>query len=113
MGAEIDELYLRDILSLTLSPEAVARHTGLEIVYTPLHGCGVRLVPEALRRLGMKNIYHVPAQDVSDGDFPPVVSPNPEEPAAMKMAIERAEDRPRCGPHGNRGPGRRGQDSPA
>ena len=92
MGAEIDELYLRDILSLTLSPEAVARHTGLKIVYTPLHGCGVRLVPEALRRLGMKNIYHVPAQDVSDGDFPTVVSPNPEEPAAMKMAIERAEE---------------------
>ena len=92
MGAEVDACYLRDITSLALSPEAVARHNDLKIVYTPLHGCGVRLMPAALERIGFKNIIHVPEQDVTDGNFPTVVSPNPEEPAAMKMAIEKAEE---------------------
>ncbi|MGI5848381.1 MAG: phospho-sugar mutase [Candidatus Cryptobacteroides sp.] len=91
MGSEMDEAYLSDILSLMLSPEARAAHPDLKIVYTPLHGCGVRLVPECLKRLGFKNVYNVPEQDVSDGDFPTVPSPNPEEPAAMKMALEVAE----------------------
>jgi phosphoglucomutase len=91
MGKEVDECYLHDILSLTLSPEARARHKDIKFVYTPLHGCGVRLVPECLRRLGFENVYHVPEQDVSDGNFPTVASPNPEEPAAMKMAIDVAE----------------------
>lgn len=93
MGKEMDEAYLSDILSLTLSPESRARHSDIKIVYTPLHGCGVRLVPECLSRLGFKNVYHVYDQDVSDGDFPTVVSPNPEEPAAMKMAIDLAEEK--------------------
>ena len=92
MGRDVDECYLRDILSLTLSPEARERHSDLKFVYTPLHGCGVRLVPECLKRLGFKNIYHVPEQDLSDGDFPTVVSPNPEEASALKMAIEKAEN---------------------
>ncbi len=92
MGAEMDECYLHDILTLTLSPESVKRHADLKIVYTPLHGCGVRLMPEALKRVGFKNIIHVPEQDVNDGNFPTVVSPNPEEPAAMKMALEKAEE---------------------
>ena len=91
MGADVDELYLRDLQSLALSPDACLRHPELKIVYTPLHGCGVRLVPELLKRIGIKNIIHVPDQDVSDGDFPTVVSPNPEEPAALKMAVEKAE----------------------
>jgi len=92
MGADVDDCYVRDILSLTLSPDSVARHSDIRIVYTPLHGCGVRLVPRCLRTLGFKNIFNVPDQDVSDGDFPTVKSPNPEEPAALKMAIERAEE---------------------
>ena len=92
MGRDVDEAYLRDILSLTLSPEARAEYADkIKIVYTPLHGCGVRLMPEALQRLGFKHIYHIPEQDVSDGDFPTVVSPNPEEPAALKMAHEKAD----------------------
>ena len=91
MGAEVAEAYLRDITSLMLSPASVARHKDLKIVYTPLHGCGVRLMPQALERIGFKEIIHVPEQDVNDGNFPTVVSPNPEEPAAMKMAIEKAE----------------------
>ncbi len=92
MGAEMDECYLRDITSLALSPEAVKKHADLKIVYTPLHGCGVKLMPEALSRIGFKNIIHVPEQDVNDGNFPTVVSPNPEEPAAMKMALEKADE---------------------
>ena len=91
MGADVDELYLRDILSLAMSPEACGRHSDIKFVYTPLHGCGVRLVPECLKRLGFKHVIHVPDQDVSDGNFPTVVSPNPEEPAAMKMALETAD----------------------
>ena len=91
IGAEVDEQYLRDLLSLRLSPESAARHGDIKIVYTPLHGCGVRLVPEILQRSGFKNIIHVPEQDISDGNFPTVISPNPEEPAALKLAIEKAE----------------------
>ena len=92
MGADVDEQYLRDLLSLRLSPEAVKQHNDFKIVYTPLHGCGVRLVPEILKRSGFNNIIHVPEQDVSDGNFPTCVSPNPEEPAALKLAIEKAEE---------------------
>ena len=92
MGAAEDEAYLKDILSLALSPEACARHRDIKFVYTPLHGCGVKLVPECLKRLGFENVYHIPEQDVPDGNFPTVASPNPEEPAAMKMAIEKADE---------------------
>jgi len=92
MGAEVDELYLKDLLSLRLSPEASAKYgADLKIVYTPLHGCGVRLVPEILSRAGFPGVIHVPEQDLSDGNFPTVVSPNPEEPAALKLALEKAE----------------------
>lgn len=91
MGEDVDSAYLKDILSLTLSPESVARHNDIRIVYTPLHGTGVRLVPRALGMLGFKNVFHVPEQDVNDGDFPTVKSPNPEEPTALKMALETAE----------------------
>lgn len=91
MGADVDELYLRDILSLMLSPDARQRHKDIKFVYTPLHGCGVRLVPECLKRLGFENVIHVPEQDISDGDFPTVVSPNPEESAALSMAVATAE----------------------
>ena len=92
MGADVDELYLRDLISLSLSPEECKKHSDIKIVYTPLHGCGVRLVPEILRRKGFANVIHVPEQDISDGDFPTVYSPNPEEQSALRMAIEKAEE---------------------
>jgi phosphoglucomutase len=92
MGADVDEHYLADQLTLMLSPDAVKKHADMKIVYTPLHGCGVRLMPEALKRIGFTNIIHVPEQDVNDGNFPTVVSPNPEEPAAMAMALAKAEE---------------------
>lgn len=94
MGREVDEMYLADLLSLSLSPDSCERHSDLKIVYTPLHGCGVRLVPEILSRKGFKNVIHVPEQDVSDGDFPTVISPNPEEAAALDLALRKAEE---CG----------------
>src|SRR5574344_230348 len=90
MGADVDECYLRDLLSLSLSRDLCEKHSDIKFVYTPLHGCGVRLVPEILRRLGFKNIIHVPDQDVSDGDFPTVISPHPEEPAAPKLPTDKA-----------------------
>ena len=92
MGADVDECYLRDITSLALTPEAVKKHADMKIVYTPLHGCGVRLMPAALNRIGFKNIIHVPEQDIPDGNFPTVASPNPEEPAAMAMALKKADE---------------------
>ena len=92
MGADVDECYIRDLMSLRLTPEACTKHSDLKFVYTPLHGCGVRLIPEILHRMGFKNVIHVPDQDVSDGNFPTVVSPNPEEPAALKLAIEKADE---------------------
>ena len=91
MGKEMDDKYFKDVLGLLLSPESRARHSDLKIVYTPIHGSGVRIVPEALDRLGFKNVYHVPEQDVSDGNFPTVKSPNPEEASALKMAIDVAD----------------------
>ena len=91
MGKEMDEKYINDILSLLLSPEARAKHSDIKFVYTPLHGTGVKIVPECLERLGFKNVYHVPEQDVNDGNFPTVISPNPEEASALKMALEVAE----------------------
>jgi phosphoglucomutase len=92
IGSDIDKAFLNSVLSLTLSPESVKRHSDIKIVYTPLHGTGVYLVPRAMAQLGFTKIYHVPDQDVSDGNFPTVVSPNPEEHSAMKMAIDRGNE---------------------
>ena len=92
VGAEVDKAFLDSVLSSLVSPESIKRHSDLKIAYTPLHGTGVRLVPAGLAQAGFKNVYHVEAQDVSDGNFPTVVSPNPEEPTAMKMVMERANE---------------------
>jgi len=92
IGKEMDEIYLRAILSLlNLSPQAIQKQAGLKIVFSPLHGTGVDLVPEVLKRLGFTSVYHVPEQDVTDGNFPTLHSPNPEEPAAFSLAMEKAE----------------------
>ena len=91
IGEEVDAVYLDKIKSLSLSPEAIQRNKDMKIVYTPIHGTGVRLIPAALKAYGFTNIINVPEQDVTSGDFPTVVSPNPEEPAALKMAVEKGE----------------------
>ena len=90
IGEEIDRRYLDRIKTLSLSPEAIAHHHDMKIVYTPIHGTGVKLIPASLKNFGFTNIIHVPKQDVVSGDFPTVVSPNPEEPAALDMAIKKA-----------------------
>lgn len=92
IGEAVDKAYLKDLFTLLLSPEAVKKHPDLKMVYTPLHGTGVKLVPMALRQMGFTNIYNVPAQDVSDGNFPTVKSPNPEEKSALEMAVARAQE---------------------
>lgn len=91
IGGEIDEIYLRRIMELSLQPEAIRRQRNLKIVYTPLHGCGRTLVPEILARFGFGNITVVSEQSVADGNFPTVHSPNPEEHEALNMGISLAE----------------------
>lgn len=92
IGKEIDELFLKRSVSKALNMDLIQKHADLKIVYTPIHGTGVYMVPEALRRLGFKKIYNVPEQDVVSGDFPTVISPNPEEPAALDLALKKADE---------------------
>ncbi|MDE6824365.1 MAG: phospho-sugar mutase [Duncaniella sp.] len=92
IGADVDKIYLEKIKALSLSPEAIERNKDLKIVYTPIHGTGVELIPASLRNFGFANIIHVPEQDVPSGDFPTVESPNPEVPSAMAMAIAKAKE---------------------
>lgn len=88
LGKEFDELYLDKVHSLSLSPDAVKKYHDMKIVYTPLHGCGYRLVPESLRKFGFTDVITVKEQMTLDGNFPTVESPNPEEEATMKMALD-------------------------
>jgi phosphoglucomutase len=90
IGEEIDKAFIDKIKGISLSPEAIKRNSDLKIVYTPIHGTGVKLIPRALREYGFTNIINVPEQDVTSGNFPTVVSPNPEEPAALDMAVKKA-----------------------
>lgn len=92
IGEKVDNIYLKKVKGLSLSPEVIERNSDLKIVYTPIHGSGVKLVPMALREFGFRNIYNVPEQDITDGDFPTVKSPNPEETAAMEMALKKARE---------------------
>jgi phosphoglucomutase len=92
IGKEMDQQYINALTALSLSPDAVARHKDMKIVYTPIHGTGVELIPATLRSFGFTHIIHVAEQDVVSGDFPTVVSPNPEEPAALSMAVEKAKE---------------------
>ena len=91
VGEELDDAYLKDLATLHVSPESVKRHHDLGIVYTPLHGCGVKIVPRALKEMGFTNVHLVEEQCVNTGEFPTVQSPNPEEPTALKMAVDLAE----------------------
>lgn len=88
LDEKFDELYLDKVHSLSLSSDAVKKYHDMKIVYTPIHGCGYRMVPESLRKFGFTNISTVKEQMVLDGNFPTVESPNPEERTTMKMALE-------------------------
>ena len=92
IGEDFDKKFIERVASLSAPQrDAIARHHDMKIVYTPIHGTGVRIIPEALRAIGFTNIINVPEQDVVSGNFPTVYSPNPEEPAALELAIARAE----------------------
>jgi phosphoglucomutase len=91
IGKDIDQIYTDKIGELSLSPEIIKRQKDLKIVYTPIHGTGVKLVPMALKKFGFTSIYNIPEQDDTDGNFPTVRSPNPEEPAALNLAVEKAK----------------------
>lgn len=90
IGKDMDRAFIDEVKKLVLSPEAIARHSDIKIVYTPIHGTGITIIPDALKAIGFTNIINVPEQDVISGNFPTVVSPNPEEPAALDLAIKRA-----------------------
>ncbi len=92
LGKEMDDRFINDLLSISLSPEVIKKHHDIKIVYTPIHGTGVRLVPVSLSAMGFTNIIHVPEQDVVSGNFPTVVSPNPEESAALDLAVKKAQE---------------------
>lgn len=92
IGEDIDSVYLDKISKLTLSPDSIKRNKDMKIVYTPIHGTGITVIPRALKMYGFENIIDVPEQNVISGDFPTVISPNPEEPAALQMAVDKAKE---------------------
>ena len=91
IGHDLDEQYFAEVVQLSVDPAAIRRQHDLKIVYTPLHGSGVMLVPGALQRFGFDNVHLVEAQAAPDGNFPTVQSPNPEEKSAMQMALDLAQ----------------------
>ncbi|MDD4141301.1 MAG: phospho-sugar mutase [Bacteroidales bacterium] len=91
IGKKIDDIYLKKVLELSLHPDSIERHNDLCIVYTPLHGTGIMLVPRALEMYGFTNIHKVEAQCIPDGNFPTVKSPNPEEGTAFELGIALAK----------------------
>ncbi len=90
IGKETDDLFLLEVLKMRLNNDVISKYSDTGIVYTPIHGTGIKLIPPALKLFGFNNIISVPEQDIVDGNFPTVKSPNPEEPGALKMAIEKA-----------------------
>ncbi len=92
IGEEIDKLYLDAIATLSVSPEAIQRQKDLKIVYSPLHGTGITMVPKALKKFGFENVILVEEQSTPDGNFPTVVYPNPEEREALTLAIKKAQE---------------------
>lgn len=91
IGQEIDDAYISMIKELSLSPESIAQESDLKIVFSPIHGTGITLVPPALKAMGFTNVHTVEKQSSPDGNFPTVVYPNPEETEAMSIALEEAK----------------------
>ena len=92
IGIEMDIIYLDKIKALSLSPDSIRRHQDLKIVFTPLHGAGRKLVPEILSMYGFSNVTMINEQAVADGNFPTLRSPNPEEPDALNLALQKADE---------------------
>jgi phosphoglucomutase len=91
IGKEIDEAYIEMVKGLSVYPEVIARQKDLSIVYTPIHGTGIKLVPQVLKRFGFENVQIVEEQSTPDGNFPTVVYPNPEERETMRIGLEKAK----------------------
>ncbi len=91
IGEDVDKVYLDKVQAISIDPEVIRRQKDLSIVYTPLHGTGMKLIPRALQQWGFENIHTVPEQMVKSGDFPTVISPNPENAEALSKAIELAK----------------------
>ena len=92
IGENIDSAFLDMVKTVSIAPDVIKRHHDMKIVYTPIHGTGITLIPRALKSWGFTNVIDVPEQNVISGDFPTVKSPNPEEPAALSMAIDKAKE---------------------
>ncbi|HSY61150.1 MAG TPA: phospho-sugar mutase [Cytophaga sp.] len=92
IGEEVDNAYLNELVKLTVSPDAIKRQKNMKIVYTPIHGTGIVLVPEILKRFGFENVRVVQEQAIPDGNFPTVVYPNPEEKDALSLAVKQATE---------------------
>lgn len=92
IGENVDKVYLDRVAQNSLHPELIKKHHDLKIVYTPLHGTGITLIPRMLQQLGFTNVNVVKEQATPDGNFPTTPSPNPEEHAAMKMAVDLAKE---------------------
>ena len=90
LGKETDDLFLKEVLKMRINPDIIKKYASIGIVYTPIHGTGGQLIPAALKLFGFNNLINVPEQNIVDGNFPTVKSPNPEEPDALKMAISKA-----------------------
>ncbi|HJU45762.1 MAG TPA: phospho-sugar mutase, partial [Chitinophagaceae bacterium] len=91
IGADVDKAFIDMVKSLSVYPEVIARQQDLKIVYTPIHGTGITLVPGTLKTFGFNNVHIVEEQSTPDGNFPTVSSPNPEEKDAMKLGLQKAE----------------------
>lgn len=91
IGEEVDKAYLAQVKTVSIDPEVISRQKDLSIVYTPIHGTGMMLIPRALKEWGFENVHTVPEQMVKDGNFPTVKSPNPENAEALAMAIDLAK----------------------
>lgn len=92
IGKEIDEAYIGMVKGLSVYPDIIARQSDLKIVYTPIHGTGIKLVPQVLERFGFKNVHIVEEQSIPDGNFPTVVYPNPEEKETMGIGLQKARE---------------------
>lgn len=92
IGEDMDKIYLEKIKSISINSQCIKKQKDLKIVYTPLHGTGISLVPKALKAYGFENVICVKEQSIPDGNFPTCVSPNPEEPAALEMGIKLAKE---------------------
>lgn len=92
LGKEMDDEYLRCVKTISIDPQVIARQKDLKIVYTPIHGTGMMLIPQSLRLWGFENVHCVKEQMIRSGDFPTVVSPNPENAEALTLAIKLAKE---------------------